>query len=145
MTAREILDRGFRILETNPATRTRQNVVNIRIAARFAWEREEMGGKEHLDFAYRNGTPIVPPGHCGHPLELVKRGYVDGKGWPDKTPGPDLKFFRWPNGKHWYATADGVDVFEGGNQKWNTMQDAEAAAKRFAKKNLTSVRPCAKL
>ena len=70
------------LMDMVPAARTMQDVVNIRIAGRLAWEVHEMGGQEHVDFAYRNGTPIVPMGHCCHPIELVKRGYVDGKGWP---------------------------------------------------------------
>lgn len=61
-----------------------KDVLNMRMACRIKWEQQEMGGIEHVQFAYRNSTPIVPPGHPGHPLELVKRGYIDGQGWPEK-------------------------------------------------------------
>ena len=60
----------------------RRDILNIMLAARIAWEEKEMGGIEHVQFSYRNGSPIVPFGHCGHPTELVKRGFVDRKGWP---------------------------------------------------------------
>jgi hypothetical protein len=51
-------------MEHLPLAQTMQDVVNIRIAGRFAWQEKEMGGIEHVQFAYRNNTPIVPPGHC---------------------------------------------------------------------------------
>lgn len=65
-----------------PHAKNVTDVNNIRIAARLRWEQKEMGGLEHVQFAYRNSTPIVPVGHCCHPFELVKRGYIDGSGWP---------------------------------------------------------------
>ena len=82
MTATQILDEGVRRMAKDPSLATQANVVNLRIAAGLKWQQEEMGGVEHVQFAYRNRTPIVPPGHCCHPVELVKRGYVDGQGWP---------------------------------------------------------------
>lgn len=113
-----------------PNARTLTDHCNIRIAGRFAWQEKEMGGIEHVQFAYRNDTPIVPPGHCGHPLELVKRGFIDGKGWPDRKEDR-IKLFKWPDGSHWYATIDGIDVQdEDGNVKWNTQQAALQAAKK---------------
>lgn len=102
------------------------------------WEREEMGGLEHVQFAYRNGTPIVPIGHCGHPLELVKRGYIDGKGWPKEVETPNIKLSKWPDGNHWYAYVDGQEVIENGNHKWNTPDEAEKAALRYLAKKTKS-------
>ena len=90
-----------------------------------------MGGLEYVQFAYRNNTPIVPPNHVCHPIELVKRGYVDGKGWPTTPQLPKIKLFTWPNGKHWYAYVNDVEVMENGQIKWNTPQEAEQAAQRF--------------
>lgn len=130
MTSREILAEGLKILAGNPDMFTMQNFANLRHAARLKWEQEEMGGIEHVQFAYRNNTPIVPPGHCGHPIELVKRGYIDGKGWPTEGEKPKIDLFKWPDGNHWYASVDGVEVVENGCNKWNTAQDAEDAAKR---------------
>lgn len=82
MTSSEILDHGLSMFIAQPRLVTRTNIMNLRVAASLAWQQEEMGGIEHFRFALRNGTPVVPPGHCCHPVELVKRGYVDGKGWP---------------------------------------------------------------
>lgn len=134
MTARQILAEGVRIMVDNPQTVTPLNIINLRIAARLKWEEEEMGGLEHVQFAYRNGTPIVPPNHCGHPTQLVKRGFIDNVGWPkDKKDEPKINLSRWPNGKHWYATVNGMDVKEdNGQRKWNTPEAAERAAKKFA-------------
>lgn len=115
-----------------PDMATMTNICNLRIAGRLKWEQEEMGGLEHVQFAYRNGTPIVPPGHCGHPTELVKRGFVDGVGWPKDSGKPDIKLSKWPDGNHWYAYVNGQEVVENGVQKWNTPKQAEEAAKRFA-------------
>lgn len=44
----------------------------------------------------------------------------------------DVKYFKWPNGKHWYAKIGGIDVVDSlGNQKWNTKVEAEEVAKKF--------------
>ena len=139
MNSRELLSEGLSIIAQQPQLATLQNLTNVRIAARLKWEQEEMGGIEHVQFAYRNGTPIVPIGHCGHPLELVKRGFVDGVGWPDNAHKPNIKLSRWPDGNHWYAFVDGDEVTEGSEQKWNTPEEAEAAAKRFIQRRLKNV------
>lgn len=116
--------------ERLPSATNMKDHCNIRMAARFAWERKEMGGAEHVQFAYRNRTPIVPVGHCCHPIELVKRGFIDGIGWPSHREGR-IKLFKWPDGCHWYASIDGNDVQdENGNVKWNTQEQAMNAAKR---------------
>ena len=134
MTSRQILAEGVKMLARRPDMATIQNVCNLRIAASLTWQREEMGGMEHLQFALRNNTPIVPPGHCCHPVELVRRGFVDGVGWPKETRTPDIKLSQWPGGRHWYAFVDGAEVVEDGSNKRNTPEGAEAAAKRFADK-----------
>lgn len=131
MDSKTILSVGVSLMARNPALATRQNVANLRIAAALAWQREEMGGEEHLQFAHRNSTPVVPPGHECHPVELVKRGFIDGKGWPNNAT-PKISLFRWPDGNHWYASVDGREVIENGLTKWNSPQDAEAAAVRFS-------------
>jgi len=121
-------------MEHLPLAQTMQDVVNIRIAGRFAWQEKEMGGIEHVQFAYRNNTPIVPPGHCGHPLELVKRGFIDGQGWPkEKTFHDRVKLFKWPDGNHWYVTLDDNDVQVDGECKWNSQTEAMSAAEKFSK------------
>ena len=132
MNAHQIIEEGVAILAQRPDMATMTNICNLRIAARLKWEQEEMGGLEHVQFAVRNNTPIVPPGHVCHPTELVKRGYVDGSGWPKDANKPNIKLSKWPDGNHWYAYVDGREVIENGVQKWNTPQQAEAAAKRFA-------------
>jgi len=52
-------------MEHVPYAKTFQDMVNLRMAGRLAWEEKEMGGIEHVMFARRNDTPIVPIGHCG--------------------------------------------------------------------------------
>lgn len=83
MNSRQIIEEGIAILAQRPHLATVTNICNLRIAARLKWEEEEMGGLEYIQFARRNNTPIVPCGHVCHPIELVKRGYVDCIGWPE--------------------------------------------------------------
>ena len=129
MNSRHILNTGLNLIDADARLDTPWNIMNVGLACRMKWEVEEMGGIEHVQFAHRNRTPIVPPGHCGHPIELLKRGFIDGKGWPEKT-GPDIKLFKWPDGNHWYAYVNGKEVIENGRQKWNTAKQAEEAANR---------------
>jgi hypothetical protein len=121
-------------MEMLPFARTFTDAANIRIAGRMAWEEKEMGGIEHVQFAHRNNTPIVPQGHCCHPLELVKRGFIDGHGWPKAKPATALdrvEYFKWQDGNHWYARVDGRDVVVNGAVKWNTREQAQEAARKF--------------
>lgn len=128
-------------MEHLPHAQTFTDQCNIRIAARLAWEQKEMGGIEWAQFAHRNNTPIVPMGHCCHPIELLKRGFKDGTGWPARSP--KINLFRWPDGKHWYATLeDGSDVQdEQGNVKWDTQAEAIRAADRMLTKTPRTPRP----
>ena len=126
-------------LENLSPTQTLTDNFNIRIAGRLAWERKEMGGIEFVQFAHRNNTPIVPFGHCGHPVELLKRGYIDGKGWPKNTiPTWEnrIKLSKWPDGDHWYAHFEnGEDITDkDGNQKWDTQDEAMKASKWWMEK-----------
>jgi len=136
MTAAQLLDEGVSILVQNPHLNTVKNCMNLRIAASLKWQEEEIGGLEYLQFARRNNTPIVPIGDVCHPLELLKRGYIDGKGWPKTTvEEPVIKLHRWFEGNHWYPFVDGKEVIENGVHKWNTAKLAEDAAKRYIKNN----------
>lgn len=132
MTSREIIEKGMSKFAEDPSLLTKKNIFNLRIATRLVWEQEEMGGLGHVQFAYRNDTPIVPLGHECHPLELIKRGYIDGKGWP-KDNRPKIKIFKWPDGNHYYAYVDGKEVIHNGSQKWNTPKEATDAAEAFLK------------
>lgn len=134
LTSKEIIQRGLSMLAENPDLGTLQNIVNLRMAARLTWEKEEMGGLEHVQFAHRNGTPIVPVGHCCHPLELVKRGFVDGVGWGEKSELSRISVTRWPEGAHWYATVDGEDVVIDGVRKWISYQRALESAQAFMRR-----------
>lgn len=124
-----------------PIAKNLQDLTNIKIAARLSWERKEMGGLEHVQFAYRNNTGIVPIGHSCHPIELLKRGYIDGVGWEKenkKTALSRVNYLKWPTGDHWYASIDGIDITDkNGDEliiKWNYREDAEKAAKKFIEK-----------
>lgn len=49
--------------------------------------------------------------------------------WPEKQR---IKISKWPQGKHYYATVDGIAVTDDdGVKKWNTVEAAERAAKKF--------------
>lgn len=138
MTSREILAQGLNILSDGSVEASVENIWKVRIAASLAWQREEMGGIEHVQFAYRNDTPIVPFGHECHPTELIRRGFIDGKGWPEQSDAPKITLSKWPDGNHWYAYVDGEEVIEGDKQKWNTQEQAMDAAKRFCEKTKTT-------
>lgn len=125
-------------MEHLPCAKNMQDFTNIRIAGRLAWEQKEMGGIEHVQFSHRNNTPIVPLGHCCHPVELVKRGYIDGHGWPKDGAKPAIRrveYFKWPDGFHWYATLDGKEITSGKIVKFNSQQQAEDAAKEHIERN----------
>ncbi len=134
MGLNRLLHETLRLLDNPPEVPERQifnlDTMNIQIAARASWQMKEMGGLEHVQFAFRNDTPIVPPGHPAHPIELVKRGFIDGRGWAVSTE-PKITLHQWPLGNHWYAKVDGVDVEVDGQSKWNTQTAAYDAAKRF--------------
>lgn len=106
---------------------TDYQVLQIRTAARFAWMRKEMGGQEYVDFAHKHNTPIVPPNHPGHPLNLIKNGWK-----PKSENGADIRISRWPDGTHFYATVNGEDVQdENGNVKWDTYELAQENAIKY--------------
>lgn len=45
---------------------------------------------------------------------------------------PEIRIFRWPKGKHWYATVDGQEVVDvEGRQKWDFQFEAHAAVGVF--------------
>lgn len=78
-------------------------------------------------FAHVHDTPIVPPGHCAHPHELIKRGWK-----PSDSEKSPISISIWPQGTHFYATVGGETVQDGnGNEKWNTYEQAFNAAVNF--------------
>lgn len=46
-----------------------------------------------------------------------------------------IRIFKWPKGKHYYATFDGEDVVWDGKQKWNTKDGATTYANLYRKKH----------
>ena len=48
-------------------------------------------------------------------------------------PGATLKISQWPNGTHFYARIGDEDVVLYGRRKWDTKEEAEQAAKKFAR------------
>jgi hypothetical protein len=65
-------------------------------------------------------------------------GFTEGVHAKDTTTCSDYilpfevpRFIQWPNGTHWYAKLGVNDIIVDGRQKWNTKEEAEAAAKRF--------------
>lgn len=45
----------------------------------------------------------------------------------------DIKITRWPDGSHYYAKIDSIDVVVKGDVKWNTYDEAEKHAKEYMK------------
>jgi hypothetical protein len=43
----------------------------------------------------------------------------------------EIKVFKWPNGKHWYAKIGSADVVIDGEQKWNSYDTAKEKAELF--------------
>lgn len=49
----------------------------------------------------------------------------------------NVRYIKWDGGSHWYAKIDKIDIVDNnGNQKWNTKQEAENAAKWFIENNM---------
>lgn len=79
------------------------------------------------EFGYKDSDPH---------FEIVERYFSDKLEYPDfkKPTLDDVRYIQWEGGIHWYAKIDKVDVVdELGNQKWNTKESAEKAAKWFIK------------
>lgn len=53
--------------------------------------------------------------------------------WP-KSGVVEIK--QWPQGKHWYAKVDGVEVVINGISKWNSWGEANDAAIKWKKSNI---------
>lgn len=72
-------------------------------------------------------------------IEILETIEKDNIVYPDinKVNLSDVRYIRWNEGKHWYAKIDKLDIVDKyGNQKWNTRQEAEAAAKWYIENNM---------
>lgn len=49
----------------------------------------------------------------------------------------EIRFLRWPNGKHWYLKIGDIDIKVNGENKWNSKEQAEKALKTFLEKQTT--------
>ena len=70
--------------------------------------------------------------------EIVETKYCDVLTFPDedKPTIDDVRFITWEGGYHIYAKVGKLDVVDKrGNQKWNTRQEAEDAARWYIAKN----------
>mgnify|MGYP001590096129 CR=1 FL=1 len=66
-------------------------------------------------------------GMCPNLFDITKT--IEAACWPGENK---VNISKWPQGKHYYATVAGVSVEEkDGTNKWNTVEGAERAAKRF--------------
>lgn len=55
--------------------------------------------------------------------------------WPEEQC---IKISKWPQGKHYHAIVNGIDVVDDdGNRKWNTVKAAERAVKKFMSAQLS--------
>ena len=50
-----------------------------------------------------------------------------------------IKIIKWPNGKHYYAKINDIDVIVDGKQSWNTKKEAENKAIIFKRKHLGKI------
>lgn len=53
--------------------------------------------------------------------------------WPDFKES-DIKISQFPNGTHWYVNIGEMELHESDNIKWNTKEEARAAAMRYINK-----------
>lgn len=49
-------------------------------------------------------------------------------------PTEEVRIIQWPGGEHFYAKIGNQDVVVNGKQKWDTREEAEAAAKKFRRR-----------
>lgn len=103
----------------------------------------EMEALESRLRSFRDGRQI----HLNHSIQVVmidsrfsdivgvmERGTLT---FPDedKPTMSDVRFIVWKGGTHTYAKIGKLDVVDAhGNQKWNTRQEAEAAARWYIEK-----------
>lgn len=103
----------------------------------------EMEALESRLRSFRDGRQI----HLNHSIQVVmidsrfsdiisgtERGTLT---FPDedKPTMSDVRFIVWEGGTHTYAKIGKLDVVDAhGNQKWNTRQEAEAAARWYIEK-----------
>lgn len=69
---------------------------------------------------------------------VIEEKYSDILTFPDeeKPSIDDVRFIQWNGGEHWYAKIGKLDVVDvDNNQKWNTKEEAEKAAKWWIEKN----------
>ena len=60
--------------------------------------------------------------------EILEEQCSDKLIWP-KSGVVSIK--KFPQGRHWYATVDGIEVVVDGIRKWNTYSGAQAAVSKF--------------
>ena len=57
--------------------------------------------------------------------------------WPDFKES-DIRISQFPRGKHHYVHIGDMELHEGDNIKWNTREEAMAAAERYISKEVSS-------
>ena len=71
--------------------------------------------------------------------EIVEKVMKNKLVYPDEDNMvlEDVRFIKWEGGEHWYAKIGKIDIIdEYKNQKWNTKEEAENAAKWYIKNNM---------
>lgn len=67
-------------------------------------------------------------------VEIIDEEYKSELVYPheSKPSLEDVKYMTWYGGKHWYAKIGKIDIVDrDNNQKWNTKEEAEEAAKWY--------------
>lgn len=64
--------------------------------------------------------------------EYEEEKWSDELVYPYKFDYDDVRFIKWPDGRHWYAKIGSIDIVDKhGNQKWNDKYYAMNVAKAF--------------
>lgn len=82
------------------------------------------------------GMPVVTMDERFY--HIIEEVYKDELTFPDeeKPSLVNVKYMQWDGGYHWYAKIGKLDVTDkDNNQKWNTKEEAEEAARWFIVKN----------
>lgn len=71
-------------------------------------------------------------------IEIIETVEKDKLVYPDdeRMSIDDVRYIKWVGGKHWYAKVGRFDIVDKhNNQKWDTKEEAEEAAKWFIEEN----------
>jgi hypothetical protein len=106
----------------------------------------EVFTKSYVNIYVEHGRVLIANTQAVMPLrddmfEIIEEKYKEGAGFPDMfhlTKSEAIKkckISKWPEGKHFYISLDGIEVIWKGQNKWNTEKAATEAMKAYCEKN----------